>query len=611
VPRNRLLAFALALLGLIVVLGGIGVAALLTIDFRPIIERQASRALQRPLTIGALEIGWGDPLRITLHDVHLANMAGGSEPDMVTVGRLEAAIELWPLLHGALRYDRLRLEGARILLERNAKGEPNWRFPSGGSGTPGGLALVPKDRSQFPTLLDAAAKDATLVYRVPQHRDITIAFGDLTLGAAGDDAKARLAMKGAYNGVAAQLDVTGGSFAMLRDAEIPYPAEIALKAAPMTLALKGALTDPLDFDGVTGALDLDTPDLGAFLKVIGAELRFDAGLHLDGAFARTGDRWHLGDAKGALASSMLTGAIDLDEGPRGGTDALALALAFATLDLRPLITALGSAGTPLDETSLRLDEHPGVTITARITAKQLADGTLHLADVTLRGAMKPGAAELDALSFPLAGGEVTAKGSAQTVAGGGSRIAADLAWTGADTDALLRLAGEEPGQIAGRVDASAALDMTGRTLGEALPTLGGQAVLAMTGGRIARALVEKASTDLRSLFRSGEGFASISCLIGIASIEHGVARIAPLRLQTADTSFLGGGWVNLVSQHVDLTVRTEGGPSFFALRLPLHVSGPLTQPSISPQFSAADVATAPPRLVPAVQPTAAGNACLR
>ncbi|MBV8650793.1 MAG: AsmA family protein, partial [Alphaproteobacteria bacterium] len=148
-PRNRLLALALALLGLIVVLGGIGIAALLTIDFRPIIERQASRALQRQLTIGALEIGWGDPLRITLHDLRFANMAGGSEADMVTIGRLDAAIGLRPLLHGALRYDRLRLEGARILLERNAAGEPNWRFPSGGSPSPGGLALVPKDRSQF------------------------------------------------------------------------------------------------------------------------------------------------------------------------------------------------------------------------------------------------------------------------------------------------------------------------------------------------------------------------------------------------------------------------------------------------------------------------------
>ncbi len=616
-PRHRLLAIVLGLLGIIVVLGGIAVAALLTIDFRPIIERDASRALQRRLAIGGLEIGWGNPLRLELRDVRLANMPGGSEPDMLTIGHLAADIDVWPLLHGVLRYDRLRLERARILLERDASGAPNWRIGASGAPAASGFALVPKNRTQFPTLLDLVAQSSTLVYRVPQHPDLTLTFNELRVRSAGDDQKVTLALTGDYNGVAARVDVSGGSFATMRDAAIPYPAEVTLEAGPATSSFKGTVTEPLDFDGVKGMLELDTPSLGEALKIVGAAFPVDVPFHLAGAFDKTGEHWHLGGAKGALASSSLAGTLDLTEGPRGGADALALDLTFPLLDLKPLIAGSGG-GTGSGGTSLRLDEHPGITIDARISTKLLANGTLRLADVTFEGATKPGAATVRALSFALAGGEVTAKGSAQSVPGGGSRIAADLTLSGAEAEPLLHLLGAEPGQVTGRVDGGVALEMTGATLGEALPTSGGQAVLAMSRGKIARSLVEKASTDLHALFRTGQGFAQISCLIGIAAIEKGVALVSPLRLRTPETTFAGGGTIGLATQRLDLTVKTEGtGLSVFALKLPLHIGGTLSQPAIGPQLgaaiglAAATRATTAQHLVPALQPTAAGNPCLR
>ena len=58
-------------------------------------------------------------------------------------------------------------------------------------------------------------------------------------------------------------------------------------------------------------------------------------------------------------------------------------------------------------------------------------------------------------------------------------------------------------------------EMTGVTVKEALKASRGHAVLAMKEGRIARALLEKISTDLRSLFRKNENLARISCLLGI------------------------------------------------------------------------------------------------
>jgi hypothetical protein len=136
--------------------------------------------------------------------------------------------------------------------------------------------------------------------------------------------------------------------------------------------------------------------------------------------------------------------------------------------------------------------------------------------------------------------------------------------------------------------------MTGATLSDAVKTSSGEAVLAMTGGRISRDLVERASTDLRTLFRAGEGSMPISCLLAIATLRDGLATIAPLRLRTPETTLVGGGQVNLVSETVDMALRPEAGAtSLLALKLPLRISGDFGDLHIGPSFAASGP---PPRM---------------
>ena len=61
---------------------------------------------------------------------------------MVRVARVAAAAELLPLLSGQIRVTKVSVEGLDVLLETNAKGEPNWLLGgapaatgSGGGGT--------------------------------------------------------------------------------------------------------------------------------------------------------------------------------------------------------------------------------------------------------------------------------------------------------------------------------------------------------------------------------------------------------------------------------------------------------------------------------------------
>ena len=142
-----------------------------------------------------------------------------------------------------------------------------------------------------------------------------------------------------------------------------------------------------------------------------------------------------------------------------------------------------------------------------------------LADFAIAAQTRAGQLSVSALSFAFAGGKVEASGSAQAVAKG-SHIAMTAALMRADADRLAQTIDAETGQLAGKLDGRLVLDMTGTTLTDALKTSRGQAVLAMTDGRVARDLVERASTDLRTLFRNGEGWTQVTCLLGIRALRY-------------------------------------------------------------------------------------------
>ena len=58
----------------------------------------------------------------------LANPPGFSRPQMATLKELDLKLALWPLLSKRVEIIRLDLVQPDILLERNAKGQPNWQF---------------------------------------------------------------------------------------------------------------------------------------------------------------------------------------------------------------------------------------------------------------------------------------------------------------------------------------------------------------------------------------------------------------------------------------------------------------------------------------------------
>lgn len=262
IRRILIIAGALVALGL----GGIAVfIATLDVEaWRPRLVAEAERALGRPVTLGSLGLGLGLAPTVKVRDLAIANLPGGTRPEMARIARGELQLALIPLLSGELHIRRVLLDEADVLLEV-VDGRPNWllgaprepaaeaapRAAGGGRSLRVDEVLLTNARLAFPggppggvtlTRLDAQAD-----------RDMT-AEGELR-----------------WENLTIRYRAQGSPLArILADARGPQPVSLLLEADGARLALRGTLTDPgpaLGYDiEVTGEA---TPAAAARLAALG------------------------------------------------------------------------------------------------------------------------------------------------------------------------------------------------------------------------------------------------------------------------------------------------------------------------------------------------------
>src|SRR5580698_10189981 len=151
----------------LIVLGGLlflVVLAILFLDWNRLkhpIERLASARSGREVRIeGALEVHpWSWSPTVTLNGLRVGNPPWEGGPPMLQVERLQARIELLPLLRGRVILPRLELLRPQLYLHQEKDGRANWTF-----------------ENQKPSNAPASAP-----LRLPVVRDLLIEGGSLTL----------------------------------------------------------------------------------------------------------------------------------------------------------------------------------------------------------------------------------------------------------------------------------------------------------------------------------------------------------------------------------------------------------------------------------------------
>ncbi len=252
-----------------------GVAILKSLDFndyKGVIAEQVKAATGRELAItGSLELDVSLNPALTLEGLSFANAAWGSRPAMVGLERLEAEVELLPLLTGDVRVKRLVLIGLDVLAETDARGRGNWVFAAADSAKAAEPAADGAGGATLPVVELVRIEDVTLVYAdgVTGER-MTFGIESLEARAKGLDAPLTIDLAGAYNGVAFKAKGSLGSLQRLRQGGAPFPVSLNAEALGATLGIDGAIAEPGQAKGIDLAISAKGSELQATLHAVRA-----------------------------------------------------------------------------------------------------------------------------------------------------------------------------------------------------------------------------------------------------------------------------------------------------------------------------------------------------
>jgi uncharacterized protein involved in outer membrane biogenesis len=603
----RLVAYIAGGLVVIVIIAAAAVFLLLDrFDLGPLAASRASAALGRSVTIAALHVTPGLWLTVKLKGLQVANLPGGTRPQMVTLHHLTGEIDALSLLSGPVVVRHAEIDGLSILLERISGEARNWRY---GDTPP---KADKEDRTGFPTLLDVHVKASDITVRTTHGHLLQSRIDDGTLAMASADSPVSLALKGAYHDTPVTLDATLQPIAVLRDAATPYGTDIHIVSSDTTLHFQGTMTKPLAVDGAAGTLTLHAPTLAPILAMAGAPAdAFNAALDLTGALTRSDAVWTLTDATGHLDDGALAAStLRLVDGGHGHPDDVTLDLAFERMNLDRLLAVRGrGAGS---DATMQVETDPDPRLQIHLTARQLSYAGNAASDVTVRAAVTPGQITLDELVATAFGAKLQASGRAEA-AEKGNRLSAEATVGGVDVQQLRRVTGGGPVPVAGRLDAQAFADGTGDSLDAAVRSAHVAAVVWMTAGSISRDVIEKASLDIRRLFRKPGGVAPVSCLLGVVEIRNGLGTLSPVRIRTADGTIAGQGAFDLRRNQINMTIGTQSTTtSAFALDVPIQISGNINNPDVRPSTRSVVLATADlNKLPPPLRSVVQRNPCAR
>jgi uncharacterized protein involved in outer membrane biogenesis len=586
-PRARWLRRGLfTLAGVLAVLAALPIGAwfvLPRLDLADLAAEQASARLGRNVTIQSLRVTPGQRFSITASGISIANIEGGTRAEMLTLDRVTAELDLLEMLQGDIVVPLAEVSGLSLLLERNAGRVANWQFGPATSSAGG--------RGGMPRFHALRVTGSEILFRTTSGQILPTRIEAASLSSEGLHAPVLLRARGSYNGVDLSLEGPLDSIATFRDPTTPFSLDLTATAGETTLALLGSARDPLSFDGVQGQVELRAANPDALLALggAGAEGVPRIAFELAGTFDRQGDVWRIGAPFGELDGAPFTGRLlQLTEGARGEPDAILLDLALSRLDLNRILRAGGHEADGVPDLPLAVFTAPEPLIEARLSAEAFTYGGLDARDARIEASLVPGQVRVPTLAMQAFGARISASG--QLAADQDDlRITADVTMGEADLEPLRRALSLRELPLSGRIEGRLAVMAQGRSLNAAARDAHVSAVLLMSGGSIAREVIEMASTDVRSLFRTARGRTRLSCAIGVLDMKGGVGEIAPLRLRSAQGMISGLASFDLNRHRLDLVIgshrQTTGS---FALDIPVRVSGSFEDPGVQPaQWSSA------------------------
>ncbi len=557
--------------------------------FKPIVERQASQALDRRVSIDDLDVDLSWYPDIRLSGITVANpQSFPAEADpVVTVRLLALRLGLRALFDRRVMISTLELDAPVARLHADAKGVRNWQF-----------TLPHRDpESEQPWLvqldsLTIREGEFSLVDRALK-ADIRgiVRSGEPKLG---EEPRVFAEANGRYRGEPFKARFVGGSVLSLRTPENPYPVDFDAQSGGTRVDLKGTLLDPLQFGGAKLRLLLQGPNLSRLADFTRLPLPNTPPYKLEGNLDYRYRNIIFRNFTGLIGESDMAGNVSVRLiKPRPLLEATVRSKQVRLADLSGLIGAdpnAPPAASPAGDGKL-LPAKP-----INVPRLQNTDVRFNFTGESIQGDKLP----FDRLAFKLTLDDGVMRFSPADfgIGEGALRLFATLDPRGKELGLeakaelkrvnIARIMEKTSYKGSGRIGGFAVLKAKGRSAAELLGTGNGELKLAMVGGDFSSLLLDLVGLDFGNATLSLLGITprtEVRCLVGDFQLQDGLLNTRAFILDTGNTNLLLDGGANFKEEKLDLRLRTKPKRANIArLKAPIHIKGTFADPDISPDL---------------------------
>ena len=245
------------------------------------------------------------------------------------------------MLKGDLILPSLVMRKPEIVIEKGDNDRLNWALGEAPAAAAAAKEVIePDNRFETPLIGRLEVTDGKLSFRDPKRKLELDGTVSTAMGTAGDQPQAELQLKGKLEGQPLTVRFVGGSVAMLRDTDNPYPLDLDVAFGATKLKAKGTVLDPFQWTGADVQLSMSGPNLADIYPLLGIPGPPTPPYNISGKLTRESDVWKFSQSKWRVGDSDLTGDVLVDWRRKPGHLTAKLAsqkLVFA--DLAPLIGA--------------------------------------------------------------------------------------------------------------------------------------------------------------------------------------------------------------------------------------------------------------------------------
>lgn len=448
-------------------------------------------------------------------------------------------------------------------------------------------------------------RDSSLAYDAPAH-EFSVQLNAEMADISGTQVPGvHVEGSGMRSGEPFRFDLLMGPLLDMTAPNKPYPVKGTLASLDSRLQVDGTVTRPLQLVAVDAQFTLEGPNPARINQLTRLSLPSLPPYHIEGRLRWQDEILRLTDFTGEFGESDLAGDLRLRTGERAKIWATLHSHNLNYDDLRPLWGSPpdigpGEVASKRQERMAREQERSGrffsdepwslaglkrMDAVVDFSAEHVNAKGLPLQELAVELELHNGLLTLQPLKFGLGGGTVDSYIRIDTLQ---SQVTGklDASARGVNLSPLLREKFPDVARdSAGIVGAKADLSFSGLSMADFMAGMDGKLELAMSGGHLDMVAVEVLGLDAGEALVASLAEADqvpIRCAYLRFKGVQGQARLEQLFIDTDDSNFTGGGFIDLRTERINLEMESHSKDmSFFSGNSPVQLTGTLGQPVVS------------------------------